>query len=177
MGNVDTLAHDVLMSDSPNDNDLTRVLLRASQNALLVSLAVQNAHLSRRLKQRQHKGDRSFKALEREVADLSQRLASGSMRHKQITEAAQPDLQTRLQKLQGQVAGLQDEAAAPAKLYFKRGGKLVMGVRDALAQQVVQNGVSFAQAYATVVSPFQCIEPGRVIKLHCRDRPEPRAQR
>lgn len=56
MGNVDTLAHDVLMSDSPNDNDLTRVLLRASQNALLVSLAVQNAHLSRRLKQRQHKG-------------------------------------------------------------------------------------------------------------------------
>jgi len=56
VGNVDTLAHDVLMSDSPNDNDLTRVLLRASQNALLVSLAAQNAHLSRRLKQRQHKG-------------------------------------------------------------------------------------------------------------------------
>ena len=54
------------------------------------------------------------------------------MRHKQITQAALQELQTRLQKLQGQVAGLQDEAAAPAKLYFKRDGKLIMGVRDAL---------------------------------------------
>ena len=53
------------------------------------------------------------------MAELRKRLASGSMRHKQITEAAQQELQTRLQKLQGQVAGLQDEAAAPAKLYFK----------------------------------------------------------
>ena len=56
MGNVETLAHDVLMSDSPSENDLTRVLLRASHNALLVSITAQNAQLSRRLKQLQHKG-------------------------------------------------------------------------------------------------------------------------
>jgi len=49
------IPHDVLMCNSPRDPDVNRAFSHASNNALLVGLAVQNAALSRKLKLKQPK--------------------------------------------------------------------------------------------------------------------------
>jgi len=49
------IPHDVLSCNSPRDPDVSRALSHASNNALLVGLAVQNAALSRKLKLKQPK--------------------------------------------------------------------------------------------------------------------------
>jgi hypothetical protein len=49
------IPHDVLMCNSPRDPDVSRAFSHASNNALLVGLAVQNAALSRKLKLKQPK--------------------------------------------------------------------------------------------------------------------------
>jgi len=49
------ILHDVLICNSPRDPDVSRALSHASNNALLVDLAVQNAALSRKLKLKQPK--------------------------------------------------------------------------------------------------------------------------
>jgi hypothetical protein len=49
------IPHDVLICNSPRDPDVSRALSHASNNALLVGLAVQNAALSRKLKLKQPK--------------------------------------------------------------------------------------------------------------------------
>ena len=59
-----------------------------------------------------------------------------------------------------------DDLAAPSKLHIKVKGMLTLGVRDALAGQVVQNGVSFARAYAAVITPFRCMQPNLAIIGH-----------
>ena len=59
-------------------------------------------------------------------------------------------LYKQIVQLESEVNGLHDDLAAPSKLHIKVKGMLILGVRDALAGQVVQNGVSFAQAYASM---------------------------
>jgi len=49
------IPHDVLMCNSPRDADVNRAFSHASNNALLVGLAVRNAALSRKLKLKQPK--------------------------------------------------------------------------------------------------------------------------
>jgi len=49
------IPHDVLICNSPRDPDVSRALSHASNNALLVGLAVHNAALSRKLKSKQPK--------------------------------------------------------------------------------------------------------------------------
>ena len=49
------ILHDVLICNSPRDPDVSRALSHASNNALLVGLAVQNAALLHKLKLKQPK--------------------------------------------------------------------------------------------------------------------------
>jgi len=75
-------------------------------------------------------------------------------------------LQKQISILELQVNGLHDDPAAPSKLHIKVKGMLTLGVRDALAGQVVQNGVSFVQAYPAVITPFRCMQPNLAIIGH-----------
>ena len=83
------------------------------------------------------------------VDSLSARLRT--LRSQQSASDVQA-LQKQISKLESKVSGLHDDLAAPSKLHIKVKGMLTLGVRDALAGQVLQNGVSFAQAYAAVIT-------------------------
>jgi len=106
---------------------------------------------------------KTIKALRDVVDSLSERLRG--LRSKHAASDVQ-GLQKQISKLESEVNGLHDDLAAPSKLHIKVKGMLTLGVRDALAGQVVQNGVSFAQAYAAVITPFRCIHPNLAIIGH-----------
>ena len=92
------------------------------------------------------------------VDSLSARLRTGGLRSRESTSAVQA-LHKQIIQLESEVDSLHDSLAAPSKLHIKVKGMLTLGVRDALAGQVVRNGVSFAQAYAAVITPLRCIYP------------------
>ena len=87
-----------------------------------------------------------IKALREVVDSLSARLRTSGMRSQHAAADVQA-LQKQISILESQVNGLHDDPAAPSKLHIKVKGMLTLGVRDALAGQVVQNGVSFAPAF------------------------------
>ena len=99
------------------------------------------------------------------VDSLSARLRTGGLRSRESTSAVQA-LHKQIIQLESEVDSLHDDLAAPSKLHIKVKGMLTLGVRDALAGQVVQNGVSFAQAYAAVITPLRCIYPNLAIIGH-----------
>ena len=90
------------------------------------------------------------------VDSLSARLRTGGMRSQQSASDVQ-SLHKQIVQLESDVNRLHDNLAVPSKLHIKVKGMLTLGVCDALAGQVVQNGVSFAQAYAAVITLFRCI--------------------
>ena len=108
---------------------------------------------------------KTIKALREVVDSLSARLRTGGLRSQHAASDVQA-LQKQISILESKVNGLHDDLAAPFKLHIKVKGMLTLGVRDALAGQVVQNGVSFAQAYAAVITPFRCIHPNLAIIGH-----------
>jgi len=106
-----------------------------------------------------------IKALREVVDSLSARLRTSGMRSQHAAADVQA-LQKQISILGSQVNGLHDDPAAPSKLHIKVKGMLTLGVRDALAGQVVQNGVSFSQAYTAVITPFRCMQPNLAIIGH-----------
>jgi len=108
---------------------------------------------------------KTIKALREVVDSLSARLRTGGLRSQHATADVQA-LKKLIRILESQVNGLHDDPAAPSKLHIKVKGELTLGVDDTLAGQVVQNGVSFAQAYTAVITPFRCIQPNLAIIGH-----------
>ena len=96
---------------------------------------------------------------------LSVRLRTGGLRSQHVVSEVQA-LQKQITNLESEVNGLHDDLAAPSKLHIKVKGILTLGVRDALAGQVVQNGVSSTQAYGAVITPFRCIQSNLAIFGH-----------
>jgi len=106
-----------------------------------------------------------IKALRGVVDSLSALLRTGGLRS-QHAAADMQALQKQISILESQVNDLHDDPAAPSKLHIKVKGMLTLGVRDALAGQVVQNGVSFSQAYDAGITPFRCMQPNLAIIGH-----------
>ena len=108
---------------------------------------------------------KTIKALREVVDSRSARLRTGGLRSQHAASDVQA-LQKQISILESEVNGLHDDPAAPSKLHIKVKGMLTLGVRDALAGQVVQSGVSFAQAYTAVITPFRCMQPNLAIIGH-----------
>jgi len=106
-----------------------------------------------------------IKALREVVDSLSARLRTSGMRSQHVAADVQA-LQKQISILESQVNGLHDDPAAPSKLHIKVKGMLTLGVRDALAGQLVPNGASFGQAYSAVITPFRCMQPNLAIIGH-----------
>jgi hypothetical protein len=82
---------------------------------------------------------KTIKALRDVVDSLRARLRTGGLRSQHAASDVQA-LQKQISILESEVNGLHDDLAAPSKLHIKVKGMLTLGVRDALAGQVVQNG-------------------------------------
>ena len=94
---------------------------------------------------------KTIKKLRDVVDSLSACLRTGGLRSQHAASDVQV-LQKQIIKLESKVNGLHDDLAAPSKVHIKVNGMLTLGVRDALAGQVLQNGVSFPQAYTAVIT-------------------------
>jgi len=81
---------------------------------------------------------KTIKALRDVVDSLSARLRTGGLRSQHAASDVQA-LQKQISKLESEVNGLHDDLAAPSKLHIKVKGMLTLGVRDALAGQVVHH--------------------------------------
>jgi len=82
---------------------------------------------------------KTIKALREVVDSRSARLRTGGLRSQHAASDVQA-LQKQISILESEVNGLHDDLAAPSKLYIKIKGMLTLGVRDALAELLPQEG-------------------------------------